>query len=229
MHGTPDTDVVLTVRELSRLFRRCGIDLATVEPEPFDNPYMSDSTGAAVIFGVTGGVMEAAVRTVYAVLNNKELPGVDVMPVRGTEGLREADVDLGEGNGVIKVAVAHGLGNARKLAEQALAGESPYTFIEVMACPGGCIAGGGTCRIKQDYQPHAAERRKGLFTTDNKMPRRQSHNNPQIKKLYAEFLGEPNSHKAHELLHTHYTDRSKVQTESITATKKKLTLTDQSA
>ena len=229
VHGTPDTDVVLTVRELSRLFRRCGIDLATVEPEPFDNPYMSDSTGAAVIFGVTGGVMEAAVRTVYAVLNNKELPGVDVMPVRGTEGLREADVDLGEGNGVIKVAVAHGLGNARKLAEQALAGESPYTFIEVMACPGGCIAGGGTCRIKQDYQPHAAERRKGLFTTDNKMPRRQSHNNPQIKKLYAEFLGEPNSHKAHELLHTHYTDRSKVQTESITATKKKLTLTDQSA
>ena len=229
VHGTPDTDVVLTVRELSRLFRRCGIDLATVEPEPFDNPYMSDSTGAAVIFGATGGVMEAAVRTVYAVLNNKELPGVDVMPVRGTEGLREADVDLGEGNGVIKVAVAHGLGNARKLAEQALAGESPYTFIEVMACPGGCIAGGGTCRIKQDYQPHAAERRKGLFTTDNKMPRRQSHNNPQIKKLYAEFLGEPNSHKAHELLHTHYTDRSKVQTESITATKKKLTLTDQSA
>ena len=229
VHGTPDTDVVLTVRELSRLFRRCGIDLASIEPEPFDNPYMSDSTGAAVIFGATGGVMEAAVRTVYAVLNNKELPGVDVMPVRGTEGLREADVDLGEGNGVIKVAVAHGLGNARKLAEQALAGESPYTFIEVMACPGGCIAGGGTCRIKQDYQPHAAERRKGLFTTDNKMPRRQSHNNPQIKKLYAEFLGEPNSHKAHELLHTHYTDRSKVQTESITATKKKLTLTDQSA
>ena len=228
-HGTPDTDVVLTVRELSRLFRRCGIDLASVEPEPFDNPYMSDSTGAAVIFGATGGVMEAAVRTVYAVLNNRELPGVDVMPVRGTEGLREADVDLGEGNGVIKVAVAHGLGNARKLAEQALAGESPYTFIEVMACPGGCIAGGGTCRIKQDYQPHAAERRKGLFTADNKMPRRQSHNNPQIKKLYAEFLGEPNSHKAHELLHTHYTDRSKVQTETISATKKKLTLTDRSA
>ncbi len=229
VHGTPDTDVVLTVRELSRLFRRCGIDLASVEPEPFDNPYMSDSTGAAVIFGATGGVMEAAVRTVYAVLNNRELPGVDVMPVRGTEGLREADVDLGEGNGVIKVAVAHGLGNARKLAEQALAGESPYTFIEVMACPGGCIAGGGTCRIKQDYQPHAAERRKGLFTADNKMPRRQSHNNPQIKKLYEEFLGEPNSHKAHELLHTHYTDRSKVQTETISATKKKLTLTDRSA
>ena len=228
-HGTPDTDVVLTVRELSRLFRRCGIDLASVEPEPFDNPYMSDSTGAAVIFGATGGVMEAAVRTVYAVLNNKELPGVDVMPVRGTEGLREADVDLGEGNGVIKVAVAHGLANARKLVEQALAGESPYTFIEVMACPGGCVAGGGTCRVKQDYQPHARERRQGLYAIDSHMPRRQSHNNPQIKKLYEEFLGEPNSHKAHDLLHTHYSDRSKIQTETITATKKKLTLTDQSA
>ncbi len=228
VHGAPDTDVVLTVRELSRLFRRCGIDLAAVEPEPFDNPYMSDSTGAAVIFGATGGVMEAAVRTVYAVLNHKELPGVDVTPVRGVEGLREAEVDLGEGNGTIKVAVVHGLANARKLAEQAVAGNSPYAFIEVMACPGGCVDGGGTCRVKKDYHPHAGERRNGLFAIDRNMPRRQSHNNPQVIKLYEDFLGEPNSHKAHELLHTHYTDRSKVQTESISATKKKLTLTDQS-
>ena len=228
VHGAPDTDVVLTVRELSRLFRRCGIDLAAMEPEPFDNPYMSDSTGAAVIFGATGGVMEAAVRTVYAVLNHKELPGVDVTPVRGVEGLREAEVNLGEGNGTIKVAVVHGLANARKLAEQAVAGNSPYTFIEVMACPGGCVDGGGTCRVKKDYHPHAHERRDGLFAIDRNMPRRQSHNNPQVIKLYEDFLGEPNSHKAHELLHTHYTDRSKVQTESISATKKKLTLTDQS-
>ena len=228
VHGAPDTDVVLTVRELSRLFRRCGIDLAAMEPEPFDNPYMSDSTGAAVIFGATGGVMEAAVRTVYAVLNHKELPGVDVTPVRGVEGLREAEVDLGEGNGTIKVAVVHGLANARKLAEQAVAGNSPYAFIEVMACPGGCVDGGGTCRVKKDYHPHAGERRNGLFAIDRNMPRRQSHNNPQVIKLYEDFLGEPNSHKAHELLHTHYTDRSKVQTESISATKKKLTLTDQS-
>lgn len=229
VNGAPDTDVVLTVRELSRLFRRCGIDLAKMEPEEFDNPYMSDSTGAAVIFGTTGGVMEAAVRTVYAVLNHKELPGVDVVPVRGEEGMREAEVDLGEGNGVIRVAVVHGLANARKLAEQAVAGNSPYTFIEVMACPGGCVDGGGTCRVKKDYHPHARDRRQGLFTIDKNMPRRQSHNNPQIIRLYEDFLGEPNSHKAHELLHTHYTDRSKVQTESISATKKKLTLTDQSA
>ncbi len=229
VNGAPDTDVVLTVRELSRLFRRCGIDLAKMEPEEFDNPYMSDSTGAAVIFGTTGGVMEAAVRTVYAVLNHKELPGVDVVPVRGEEGMREAEVDLGEGNGVIRVAVVHGLANARKLAEQAVAGNSPYTFIEVMACPGGCVDGGGTCRVKKDYHPHARDRRQGLFTIDKNMPRRQSHNNPQIIRLYEDFLGEPNSHKAHELLHTHYTDRSKVQTESISATKKKLTLTDKSA
>lgn len=228
-NGTPDTDVVLTVRELSRLFRRCGIDLSRLEPENFDNPYMSESTGAAVIFGATGGVMEAAVRTVYAVLNHKELPGVDVTPVRGEEGMREAEVDLGEGHGVIRVAVVHGLANARRLAEQAIAGESPYTFIEVMACPGGCVDGGGTCRVKKSYHPHAHERRDGLFAIDRNMPRRQSHNNPQVIKLYEDFLGEPNSHKAHELLHTHYTDRCRVQTESISATKKKLTLTDQSA
>ena len=228
-NGQPDTDVVLTVRELSRLLRRNGIDLASLAPEPFDNPYMSDSTGAAVIFGTTGGVMEAAVRTVYAVLNHKELPGIDFTPVRGVDGLRDADVDLGEGNGVIKVAVVHGLANARKLVDQALAGESPYTFIEVMACPGGCVAGGGTCRVKRDYHPHSRERQNGLYTIDRSMPRRQSHNNPQVVSLYRDFLGEPNSHKAHELLHTHYTDRSKIQTESISATKKKLTLTDHSA
>ncbi len=228
-NNQPDTDVVITVRELIRLLRRNGIDLAKLEPEPFDNPYMSDSTGAAVIFGTTGGVMEAAVRTVYAVLNHKELPGVDVMPVRGMAGLRDAEVDLGKEHGVIRVAVVHGLANARKLVDQALAGESPYTFIEVMACPGGCVAGGGTCRVKRDYHPHARERQKGLYAIDSHMPRRQSHNNPQVISLYKDYLGEPNSHKAHELLHTHYTDRSKVQTESISATKKKLTLTDQSA
>ena len=225
-NGIPDTDVVLTVRELSRLLRRCGLDLSKIEPEPFDDPYMSDSTGAAAIFGVTGGVMEAAVRTVYAVLNGKELPGIDVMPVRGEAQLREADVDLGEGNGTIKVAICHGLAAARKLAEQAVAGTSPYTFIEVMACPGGCVDGGGTCRAKGDYHPHAAQRTNGLYKLDKSMPRRQSHRNPQITQLYDTYLGEPNSHKAHVLLHTHYSDRSTVQSKSIAATKEKLTLTD---
>ena len=224
--GLPDIDTVLTVRELARLFRLCGIDLADVQPEPFDDPFMSDSTGAAVIFGTTGGVMEAAVRTVYAVLNNRELPGVDVLPVRGEEGLREAVVDLGEGNGSIRVAVCHGLGNARRLAEEAVAGKSPYTFIEVMACPGGCVDGGGTIRVKGEYHPLAAKRTQGLYNIDKSMPRRQSHNNPQVKQLYADFLGEPNSHKAHHLLHTHYTDRSRAESSSIADTRKKLTLTD---
>ncbi|WP_298068245.1 [FeFe] hydrogenase, group A [uncultured Mailhella sp.] len=225
-NGVPDIDVVITVREFARLLRRFGLDLRNIEPEPFDNPFMSDSTGAAVIFGTTGGVMEAAVRTVYAVLNGKELEGIDVLPVRGGAAIREAEVDLGEGNGTIKVAICHGLANAQKLVEQAAAGTSPYTFIEVMACPGGCVDGGGTSRIKGQYHPHAEQRQQGLYTIDRAMPRRQSHNNPQIKKLYAEYLTEPNSHLAHELLHTHYNDRSSVQTESILSIKKKLTLTD---
>jgi ferredoxin hydrogenase gamma subunit len=218
--------VVLTVRELARLLRRCGIDLTKIEPEAFDNPFMSDSTGAAVIFGTTGGVMEAAVRTVYAVLNGKELPGIDVQPIRGESAMREADVDLGEGNGVIKVAICHGLAAAHKLVDEAVAGTSPYTFIEVMACPGGCVDGGGTCRVKGEYHPNASKRMQGLYKIDKAMPRRQSHLNPQVTQLYKDFLGEPNSHLAHELLHTHYSDRSKVQKESITATKNKLTLTD---
>ena len=224
--GVADTDVVLTVRELSRLLRRCGIDLSKVEPEAFDDPFMSDSTGAAVIFGVTGGVMEAALRTAYAVLNGKELEGVDVTPVRGEAQLREADVDLGEGNGTIKVAICHGLEAARKLVKQAVEGKSPYTFIEVMACPGGCVDGGGTMRVKGEYHPLAAKRTQGLYNIDKMMPRRQSHNNPQVKQLYADFLGEPNSHKAHDLLHTHYTDRSRANSSSIADTRKKLTLTD---
>ncbi|MCQ2444747.1 MAG: [FeFe] hydrogenase, group A, partial [Mailhella sp.] len=225
--GRPDTDVVLTVREFARLLERCGVDLAALEPEPFDNPFMSDSTGAAVIFGTTGGVMEAAIRTVYSVLNGgKELEGVDFTPVRGTEGLREAEVALGEGNPTIKVAICHGLANARKLAEQAAAGTSPYTFVEVMACPGGCVDGGGTCRVKGDYHPDAAKRQQGLYAIDRAMPRRQSHHNPQVRMLYADFLGEPNSHKAHELLHTHYSDRSSQETTSISSARSRVTLTD---
>ena len=224
--GVADTDVVLTVRELSRLLRRCGIDLAKVEPEAFDDPFMSDSTGAAAIFGVTGGVMEAALRTAYAVLNGKELDGVDVTPVRGEAQLREAEVNLGEGNGSIKVAICHGLEAARKLVKQAVEGKSPYTFIEVMACPGGCVDGGGTIRVKGEYHPFAQLRTQGLYKLDKSMPRRQSHNNPQVKQLYADFLGEPNSHKAHDLLHTHYSDRSRAESSSIADTRKKVTLTD---
>lgn len=225
-NGVRDTDVVITVREFARLLRRTGVNLADIAPVPFDNPYMSDSTGAAVIFGTTGGVMEAAVRTVYAVLNGKEIDGIDVHAVRGMDGLREAEVDLGPKHGTIKVAIAHTLRNARQLAEQAVQGTSPYTFIEVMACPGGCINGGGIPRNKGQYHQGDVERRHELFHIDHGMPRRQSHNNPQIKQLYQDYLGAPNSEKAHHLLHTHYQDRRVQDTESIAQNRGRLTLTE---
>ena len=224
--STPDVDAVLTVRQFAQLLHRCGVNLAELEPEPFDNPFMSASTGAAVIFGTTGGVMEAAVRTVYAVLNGKELDFIKTTPLRGMEGVREATIDLGEGNGEVRVAICHGLRNARILAEQALAGESPYAFVEVMACPGGCVCGGGTSRCKGQYHPNAKQRQQALYDIDRAMPRRQSHNNPQVKKLYEDFLGKPNSHLAHELLHTHYDDRSAKPSASIADNSRRLTLTD---
>ena len=225
-NGLPDVDVVLTVREFARLLRRQGINLASLEPSTFDNPFMSDSTGAAAIFGSTGGVMEAAVRTVYAVLNGHELENIEITPLRGMEGIREATVDLGEGNGQVRVAICHGLKNARKVVEQVLAGKSPYHFIEVMACPGGCVDGGGTCRIKHDYLPHAKTRQQALYSIDKKMPHRQSHNNPQVQKLYADFLEKPNSPKAHDLLHTHYANRKASSSSSVQELWDKLTLTD---
>lgn len=223
--GNPDTDIVLTVREFARLLRRVGVDLATIEPEAFDNPFMSDSTGAAVIFGSTGGVMEAAVRTVHKVLTGNELENLEIEPLRGMDGVREAEIDLGE-KGKIKVAICHGLRNAQILAEQAVAGNSPYAFIEVMACPGGCVDGGGTTRIKGQYHPHANTKQQGLYGIDKQMPKRQSHNNPQVHKLYNEYLEKPNSHLAHELLHTNYTNRRDSPSQTINANKARLTLTD---
>lgn len=224
--GVPDTDLVLTVREFARLLRRMGVDLADVEPETFDNPFMSASTGAAVIFGSTGGVMEAAVRTVYNVLTGKDLPNLELTPMRGMDGVKETELDLGPEHGKIKVAICHGLRNAQKLADQVLAGESPYAFIEVMACPGGCVDGGGTSRIKGQYHPKAHTRQQGLYALDRNMPRRQSHENPQVKKLYNEFLGAPNSHLAHELLHTEYANRQDAPSASIQDNRERLTLTD---
>lgn len=223
--GIPDTDVVLTVREFARLLRRVGVDLAAIEPEPFDNPFMSASTGAAVIFGTTGGVMEAAVRTVYKVLMGEELEKIEVEPLRGMDGVREAEIDLGA-KGKIKVAICHGLRNAQILAEAAVKGESPYTFIEVMACPGGCIDGGGTTRVKGQYHPHAKTRQNGLFAIDKNMPRRQSHNNPHVTRLYEDFLEKPNSHLAHELLHTGYNNRIEHPTQTIFDNKGRLNLID---
>ena len=223
--GYPDVSVVLTIREFARLLRRQGIDLGKLEPSDFDNPFMSESSGAGVIFGSTGGVMEAAVRTVYHAVNGTELEQIELTPLRGLEGVREATIDLGNGTQV-RVAVCHGLKNASRIVEQVIAGESPYHFIEVMACPGGCIDGGGTCRVKNDYQPHAALRQQALYSLDRKKHFRQSHNNPQIQKLYADYLERPNSPRAHDLLHTDYTNRKQHAESSIRELWSKLTLTD---
>jgi len=181
-----DIDYVLTTRELARMFKEAGIHFAALPEEEFDSP-LGASSGAAVIFGATGGVMEAAVRTAYEVVVGKPLPSLDLKVVRGFEGIREAELDL---NGTkIKVAVAHTLGNARKLLEQIKAGESPYAFIEVMTCPGGCLGGGGqpiptTWEIRQ-------KRADSIYAEDRKKGLRKSHGNPEVKALYEEFLKEP--------------------------------------
>jgi ferredoxin hydrogenase gamma subunit len=202
--GMQDVDVVLTIREFARLMRREGVDLRRLEPRAFDNPLMSEYTGAGVIFGTTGGVMEAAVRTLYYVANGKELEGIEVHAVRGFDHVREATIEVGGSVGTIKVAMAHGLKAARQIAEAVQAGTVKYDFIEVMACPGGCIDGGGHIRGKKRYLKHAEERRQGLYAIDRKTNYRQSHHNQQVQKLYQDFLGEPLSHTSHELLHTHY-------------------------
>ncbi len=202
--GIPDVDTVLTTRELARMIKNAGIDFARLPEEEFDSP-LGESTGAAVIFGATGGVMEAALRTVYAVLNDgKDIPGVVFMPVRGMDGIKEASVDVPiNGKTVtVKLAVAHTLKNAKTLMDKIRAGEADYHFIEVMACPGGCIGGGG------QPQPVNAEIRKlrteALYSVDEAKTIRQSHKNPDIIALYDKWLGKPLGEKSHHLLHTHY-------------------------
>jgi len=214
-NGKPDVDVVLTTREFSRLLKREGVWLADLPDSEYDNPWMGDYTGAAVIFGASGGVMEAALRTVYAVVNGEELDKVEIKAVRGLENFREAEIDLGGDYGKVKVGIATGLKAARDVLEKIKAGEADYLFIEVMACPGGCIAGGGQPRIKGEYQFNKETRQKGLYNIDAKATLRQSHNNPMIKKIYEDFLGEPLSHKSHRLLHTSYTDRKRKVKHSI--------------
>ena len=205
--GLPETDVVLTTREFARLLRREGIDLKNIEPSDFDNPYMSEFTGAAAIFGTTGGVMEAAVRTLYAVINGKELETIELTQLRGFDGVRSATVDLGGPFGEVKVAMCHGLSDTRTLVEAIRAGTADFDFIEIMACPGGCVDGGGSLRSKKAYLPLAMARRETIYNVDRKTRVRQSHNNEQVKSLYKDFLEAPNSEKAHQLLHTHYRDR----------------------
>ncbi|WP_291966438.1 NADH-dependent [FeFe] hydrogenase, group A6 [Caloramator sp.] len=205
-----DVDYVLTTRELAQMIKEAGIDFTKLPDEEFDNP-LGESTGAAVIFGTTGGVMEAALRTVYDLLSGQDLESIDYVQVRGTTGIKEAELTLPNGK-TIRAAVAHGLANARELMELVKSGEKHYDFIEVMACPGGCVTGGGQPIVDSRTQACIdvkAERAKAIYDEDKDMPIRKSHKNPYIIRLYEEFLGKPNSHKAHELLHTHYVKRDR--------------------
>ncbi len=203
--GYQDVDYSLTTREAARMLKEKGIDLKEMPEEDFD-PALGISTGAAAVFGATGGVMEAALRTVYEVLTGETLARVDFTNVRGIEGVKEAVINVGGLE--VNVAVAHGLGNARVLLDQLKQGTSKYHFIEIMACPGGCIGGGGQ-PIPTDLEIRM-RRIEAIYEVDRHLPIRKSHENPAIKKLYEEFLGEPNSEKAHHLLHTHYTCREKM-------------------
>jgi len=204
-----DVDHVLTTRELARMIKEAGIDFVNLQDEPFDNPF-GTSTGAGVIFGATGGVAEAALRTVFELVAGKELETIEYTSVRGTQGIKEAAVELPNGQ-VIRTAVVNGLGNARKVMQMMEKGERSYEFIEVMACPGGCVTGGGQPIIDartRELIDVKALRAKAVYDEDRDLPVRKSHKNPDIQLLYKEFLGEPNSHLAHELLHTHYAARS---------------------
>ncbi len=207
--GMQDVDTVITVRELARMIKEASIDFVRLPDAEFDS-LLGESTGASVIFGATGGVMEAALRTVYEVVTGKELADVNFEVVRGTDGIKEAEVDL---NGkIVRVAVAHGTGNAKTLLESVKSGEKQYDFIEVMGCPGGCVSGGGTPIVNatdRSYVDVKSVRAKALYDEDAGKAKRKSHENEEIKKLYADYLGEIGGHKAHELLHTHYVARKK--------------------
>ena len=205
--GYPDVDIAITTRELARMIRRMGLKFTELPDEDFDDP-LGTSTGAGVIFGATGGVMEAALRTAVEKLTGKELENMDFTEVRGVDGIKEASYDVAGMN--VKVAVASGLGNAKKLLEKVKSGEAEYHFIEIMGCPGGCVNGGGQPQVPGSVRNTVdirAERAKALYSQDAAMPLRKSHENPAIIKLYEEYLGKPGSHKAHEILHTTYVKR----------------------
>jgi NADP-reducing hydrogenase subunit HndD len=206
--GVPDVDIAITTRELARLIKRLGIRFNELPDEKFDDP-LGESTGAAVIFGATGGVMEAALRTAVETLTGEELTSLDFKDVRGVQGIKEATYNVAGMD--VRVAVASGLGNARELLNKVKNGEADYHFIEIMGCPGGCVNGGGQPQQPasvRNFQDLRALRAKALYDSDAACPIRKSHENPSIQKLYEEFLGTPGSHKAHELLHTTYVKRS---------------------
>ena len=203
--GNPDVDFSISTRELATFIKQANIDLNSLQDEDFDAP-LGESTGASVIFGATGGVIEAASRTAYELYTGKKLERLDFTELRGMEGVREATLDF---NGTpIRIGIAHGLGNARKLLDDVRSGTSKYHAIEVMACPGGCIGGGGQ-PLHHGNSEIITARATALYVEDRKKPLRKSHENPFIIKLYEEFLGKPGSEKAHHLLHTHYFDKKK--------------------
>lgn len=207
-NGHRDVDAVITTRELARMFKQTGIDLPSLPAGEFDFP-LGISTGAAVIFGASGGVMEAALRTAYEWISGQELTSVDFLAVRGLEGVKEAAIDV-PGLGEVRVAIASGLANARELLRRVSAGESDYHFIEIMACPGGCLGGGGQPRsVNMSSEETKRQRLAGIYGIDRSEKVRKSHENPAVKKLYDEYLGTVGGDIAHHLLHTHYEDRGR--------------------
>ncbi len=207
--GYPDVDIALTTRELARMIESAGIYFRHLPDEKFDMPF-GESTGASTIFGATGGVMEAALRTAVEKLTGKELENVDFTEVRGMDGVKEAEYDVAGKK--IKVAVASGTKNAKVLMDKVKSGESEYLFIEIMGCPGGCINGGGQPiqhAVVRNFVDLKARRAEALYTADRNNEVRKSHENEAIKTLYTEYLGKPGSHKAHEILHTSYVARKK--------------------
>lgn len=207
--GYPDVDAVVTTRELARMIKEAGIDFANLEDGEFDN-LLGESSGAAVIFGATGGVMEAALRTAYAYITGEELGKVEFETLRGVQGIKEAEVAVGDL--MVRIAVANGTANAARLLEMIKSGEKEYHFIEIMACPGGCVTGGGQPIISAQQRMVADPRvlrAQSLYAHDQQKPLRRSHENQEVLEAYKTFLGKPNGHLAHQLLHTHYTARPK--------------------
>jgi iron only hydrogenase large subunit-like protein len=196
---------VLTTRELVRFFKIAGIDFNDLPDSAFDNP-LGESTGAAAIFGTSGGVMEAALRTAYFKMTGKELEHLEFEEIRGMDGVKEATVRIGVLD--VNIAVVNGIGNVDPILDQVQSGTSKHHFIEVMACPGGCINGGGQ-PIHQKPEK-VMKRIKALYRIDENAKTRRSHENESVQTLYREFFGEPNSHKAHEILHTEYFDKKKI-------------------
>ena len=206
--GLPDMDYTMTTRELARMIKRAGIRFTELPDEEFDNP-LGIGTGAAVIFGATGGVMEAALRTAVERLTGESLPRPDFVDVRGVEGVKEATYNVA--GLTVNIAVASGLKNAAKVLDMVKNGEKDYHFIEIMACPGGCVNGGGQPQVHasvRNFVDIRAERAKVLYSIDEANTIRKSHENPAIIELYESYLGKPGSHRAHELLHTSYVKRT---------------------